>query len=471
MQVSSDRFKRVAAEKLQDKTLRRALTRIHQKFVVGRTTAIGELENFDGLRDAAATIRERTLTQLDVHLEHFEKQVQARGGEVCWAVDAADVNRLLLEIATRHRVRTIVKSKSMVSEECAVNDALEAQGLEVIETDLGEYILQLAHETPSHIVAPVIHKHKEQIADLFAAKHGRPRKTDIPDLCREAREVLRPAFLRADMGISGANFVVAETGSVVLVTNEGNGRLTTTLPRVHVAVTGIEKVVPTLADLSVLIRILPPSATGQLITNYVSVLTGPKSAGDLDGPEHFYVILVDNGRSRLLGTELQSMLRCIRCGACMNHCPVYQNIGGHAYGWVYPGPMGSVLTPIFVGLERALDLPQASTLCGECAVVCPVKIPLPDLMRRLRDRQFEAGLRPWRERTALRVWNWLALHPRVYATVTRLGAWILHRLGGTRGRFRWLPGASGWTSGRDLPAPAGRTFRDLYRADTDNERT
>ena len=466
MRLSSDRFKRVAAEKLRDKTLQRALGRIQEKFVIGRATAIGQLEDFERLRETAATVRERTLAQLDTHLERFEKQVKARGGEVYWAVDATEVNRLLLEITARHQVGTIVKSKSMVSEECAVNETLEAQGLEVIETDLGEYILQLAHETPSHIVAPVIHKHKEQIADLFETKHQTPRKTDIPDLCREAREVLRPAFLRADMGISGANFVVAETGSVVLLTNEGNGRLTTTLPRVHVAVTGIEKVVPTLADLSVLIRILPPSATGQLITNYVSVLTGPKLAGDADGPEHFYVILVDNGRSRLLGTELQAMLRCIRCGACMNHCPVYQNIGGHAYGWVYPGPMGAVLTPSFVGLERALDLPQASTLCGECAVVCPVKIPLPDLMRRLRERQFEAGLRPWRERAALRVWRWLALHPRIYASVTGLGARILHRLGGASGRFRWLPGASGWTAGRDLPAPTGRSFRDLYRART-----
>jgi L-lactate dehydrogenase complex protein LldF len=221
--------------------------------------------------------------------------------------------------------------------------------------------------------------------------------------------------------------------------------------------------VPTLDDLTILLRILPPSATGQLITNYVSVLTGPRRSGDTDGPDHFYVILVDNGRSRLLGTDLQSMLRCIRCGACMNHCPVYQNIGGHAYGWVYPGPMGSVLTPNFVGIKNALDLPNASTFCGKCADVCPVKIPLPDLLRRLRERQFTTGLRPWPERIALRIWRWVALRPGIYAAVTRWSMWSLHRLGGARGRFRWLPGASGWTSGRDFPAPAGRTFRDLYR--------
>jgi L-lactate dehydrogenase complex protein LldF len=337
-------------------------------------------------------------------------------------------------------------------------------GVEVLETDLGEYILQLAHEPPSHIVAPVVHKSKEEIADLFEEKHRRPRNTQIAGMCREAREVLRPGFLSADMGISGANFIIAETGSVLIVTNEGNGRLTTTLPRVHVAITGIEKVVPTLEDASTLLRLLPRSATGQSITNYVSVLTGIRGKDDPDGPEHFHIILLDNGRSRLLGTELQPMLRCIRCGACMNHCPVYQNIGGHAYGWVYPGPMGSVLTPAFVGLENAIDLPNASTFCGECAVVCPVKIPLPDLMRHLRRRQVERHLRPWTERVALRLWSWAAQHPAVYALLTRVAARLLHRLGGKKKSLRYLPGASGWTKGRDMPAPSGRTFRELYQA-------
>jgi L-lactate dehydrogenase complex protein LldF len=352
----------------------------------------------------------------------------------------------------------------MVTEECGLNDYLASVGVEVLETDLGEYILQLAHEPPSHIVAPVVHKSKEEIADLFEEKHKRPRNTQIAEMCREAREVLRPGFLSADMGISGANFIIAETGSVLIVTNEGNGRLTTTLPRVHVAITGIEKVVPTLEDASTLLRLLPRSATGQSITNYVSVLTGTRGKDDPDGPEHFHIILLDNGRSRLLGTELQPMLRCIRCGACMNHCPVYQNIGGHAYGWVYPGPMGSVLTPAFVGLENAIDLPNASTFCGECAVVCPVKIPLPDLMRHLRRRQVERHLRPLKERAALRLWSWAAQHPAVYALFTRAAARLLHRLGGKKKSLRHLPGASGWTKGRDMPAPSGRTFRELYQA-------
>ena len=464
MEVTAMHFKRKATEKLNDANLQQALKKLQSRFVDSRATAIAELPNFTEIRDAAADIRERAVSHLDSYLLRFEREATARGAVVHWAEDIEDVNRLVVEIARRHGVRKVVKSKSMVTEECGLNDYLASVGVEVLETDLGEYILQLAHEPPSHIVAPVVHKGKEEIADLFEEKHKRPRNTQIAGMCREAREVLRPGFLSADMGISGANFIIAETGSVLIVTNEGNGRLATTLPRVHVAITGIEKVVSTLEDASTLLRLLPRSATGQSITNYVSILTGTRGKGDPDGPEHFHIILLDNGRSRLLGTELQPMLRCIRCGACMNHCPVYQNIGGHAYGWVYPGPMGSVLTPAFVGLENAIDLPNASTFCGECAVVCPVKIPLPDLMRHLRRRQVERHLRPWTERVALRLWSWAAQHPAVYALFTRAVARLLHRLGGKKKSLRYLPGASGWTKGRDMPAPSGRTFRELYQA-------
>ncbi len=464
MEVTAMHFKRKATEKLNDENLQQALKKLQSRFVDSRATALAALPNFPEIRDAAADIRERAVKNLDAYLLRFEREATARGAVVHWAEDIEDANRLVVEISRLHGVRKVVKSKSMVTEECGLNDYLASVGVEVLETDLGEYILQLAHEPPSHIVAPVVHKSKEEIADLFEEKHGRPRTTDIAGMCREAREVLRPGFLAADMGISGANFIIAETGSVLIVTNEGNGRLTTTLPRVHVAITGIEKVVPTLEDASTLLRLLPRSATGQSITNYVSVLTGTRGKADPDGPEHFHIILLDNGRSRLLGTELQPMLRCIRCGACMNHCPVYQNIGGHAYGWVYPGPMGSVLTPAFVGLENAIDLPNASTFCGECAVVCPVKIPLPDLMRHLRRRQVERRLRPMKERFALRLWSWAAQHPAVYALFTRAAARLLHRLGGKKKSLRHLPGASGWTRGRDMPAPSGRTFRELYQA-------
>jgi L-lactate dehydrogenase complex protein LldF len=419
------------------------------------------------VRTRAAEIRDAALNHLDQWLEYFERQATARGAIVHWAENAADVQRIVTEIARQHGVSKAAKSKSMVSEECALNEALESAGIQVVETDLGEYILQLANEPPSHIVAPVLHKTKEEIAALFAKHHPRPPQSgsaeiDIPALCREARELLRPHFITADMGISGGNFLIAETGSVLIVTNEGNGRLVTTLPRVHVAITGIEKVVPTLEDAATLLRLLPRSATGQNITNYVSLLSGVRGEQDSDGPAHFHIVLVDNGRSKLLGTRLQPMLRCIRCGACMNHCPVYQNIGGHAYGWVYPGPMGSILTPALVGLENALPLPNASTLCGKCAEVCPVKIPLPDLLRELRHEQQVSGLRPLGERIGLRVWAWLARHPGAYRMFTRAAARLLRLVGGKRGRIRALPGAGGWTAGRDFPAPQGETFHALY---------
>ncbi len=463
MQNTSLQFKKQVTVKLADVRLQDALSRLQSRFVEGRSAVISEIADLAQTRDAAAAIRDRVLNDLEHWLLHFEQQASARGATVHWAETAEDANRIVAGIAAQHGVRTVAKSKSMVSEECGLNEALEQAGVKVMETDLGEYILQLAHEAPSHIVAPVVHKNKEEISDLFAEKHQLPRKTGIAELCREAREMLRPAFLNADMGISGANFLVAETGSALIVTNEGNGRLVTTLPRVHVAITGIEKVVPTLEDVTTLLRLLPRSATGQSITNYVSVLTGNKNKEDHDGPEHFHIVLLDNGRSKLLGTEMQQMLRCIRCGACMNHCPVYQNIGGHAYGWVYPGPMGSILTPMLSGLEKSPDLPNASTLCGACAVVCPVKIPLPDLLRKLREKQMERGMRPASERIALRLWGWLALHPYVYAIATRIGVRIMNLLGGKDKLLHTLPGASGWTDGRDFPAPARKTFRELYQ--------
>jgi L-lactate dehydrogenase complex protein LldF len=366
------------------------------------------------------------------------------------------------ELAAQYNVRKVAKSKSMVSEECSLNDALEAAGIEVVETDLGEYILQLAREPPSHIVAPVVHKTRDEVSDLFERKHARPRKTVIAELTREARDMLRPHFLSADMGITGANFIIAETGSTLIVTNEGNGRMVTTLPRVHVAVTGIEKVVPTLEDAATLLRLLPRHGTGQTITNYVSFTTGVKAPDDREGAEHFHVILVDGGRTKLIGSDLQPMLRCIRCGACMNHCPVYQSIGGHAYGWVYPGPMGSVLTPTYVGLENALDLPHASTFCNQCGVVCPVKIPLPELLRKVREQQFERGLRPWPERAAFRLWSLATRTPMLYGLMSAAGARLLALLGRESGQIRHLPGAAGWTDRRDMPAPEGRTFRELY---------
>ncbi|MCQ8896088.1 LutB/LldF family L-lactate oxidation iron-sulfur protein [Limnobacter humi] len=465
MQVQSVFFQQKAREKLGDSNLQRSLGRLANKFVSARANVILEIEDFEGTRNAAVDIRNRAVKSLDVWLEQFESKAKASGATVLYAATPEEARELVLKIARKHAVKTVVKSKSMVTEEIALNKALDKAGIQVRETDLGEYILQINNnEPPSHIIAPVVHKNKEEISELFSKVHGTPAKTDIEEITHEARDILRPQFLQADMGISGGNFVIAETGSVALVTNEGNEGMCTVNPKVHVAITGIEKVVPTLEDFATLLRLLPRSATGQSISNYVSLLTGPKRSGDLDGPDHMYFVLVDGGRSGLLGGEFEEMLRCIRCGACMNHCPVYQKIGGHAYGWVYPGPMGSVLTPSYVGLDNAPDLPQAATLCGECHVVCPVKIPLPELLRKLREQQVERGLRPWKERVGLTLWAWVAKYPAVYRLATRLGVAVLAWMGKRTGSIQTLPLASGWTKGRNFPAPDGQTFHALYKA-------
>ena len=456
-------FKERAHASLGDAQLQQNLKKFKTKFVTTRREALTELDDVEGTREAAGAIRQRALDDLDAWLELFETNATARGAVVLWADTPADVNRHVIDIARRHGSNKIIKSKSMVSEESALDHALESAGLTVVETDLGEYILQINdYEPPSHIIGPALHKNKAEVAELFAAKHGTSRKSEISDLCLEARKVLRSHYLSADMGISGGNFFVAETGSVVLVTNECNATLTTTLPKVHVAISGIEKVVPTLEDVATLMRLLPRSATGQSISNYVDILTGVKGEGEFHGAEHMYFILVDAGRARVLGSEVKEALRCIRCGACMNHCPVYQNIGGHSYGWVYPGPIGSILTPSYIGLENAPDLPQASTMCNQCGVVCPVKIPLPDLQRKLREEEFRRELRPWSERFGLRAWSWLASRPSLFALATRIGARALKVLGGRERLIHRLPLGGGWTDGRDMPAPAGRTFRDLY---------
>jgi len=464
MQVASMRFKETAHVKLNDARLQHNLKKMQGKFVAKRRASLVELDDFEGTRDAAKAIRNRALDDLDTWLEIFERNATARGATVLWAETPADVNALVLEIAAKHGVRKIIKSKSMVSEESALDHAIEAAGMKVVETDLGEYILQINnYEPPSHIIGPALHKSKEEVAELFHKAHGTPVKTGIEELCQEARGVLRQHYLTADMGISGGNFFVAETGSVVVVTNEGNATLTTTLPKVHVAISGIEKIVPTLEDVATLMRLLPRSSTGQSISNYVDILTGIKGEGEFNGAEHMYFVLVDSGRSGVLASDVREALRCIRCGACMNHCPVYQNVGGHSYGWVYPGPIGSILTPMYVGLDKAQDLPAASTLCNQCGVVCPVRIPLPDLQRKLREKAFETGLRPWSERTAFALWSWATRHPAIYALGTRLAVRVMKAWGGREGMIHKLPLGAGWTEGRDLPAPTGRTFRELYR--------
>ncbi len=466
MEPTSHNFIGNARAGLADATLQRALGLARTGFPAKRAEAVARLPEFEALREEGRAIKDHALAHLDYYLELYEKNVAARGGRVHWARDAAEARAAVLEICRSAGARTVTKGKSMIAEEVALNEHLEANGITPVETDLGEYIIQLRHEPPSHIIAPAIHLMKEQVADSFRAAHrefptGRPL-ADAQTLCEEARTVLRPRFLAADVGITGANFLVAETGSGIIVTNEGNGDLTQSLPRIHIVITSIEKVVPTLEDAATLLRLLARSATGQEFSSYTTISTGPRRPGDLDGPEEYHVVLLDNGRSKLLGTQFQDMLRCLKCAACLNHCPVYAAVGGHAYGWVYPGPMGSVLTPALVGLAEAGHLPNASTLCGRCESVCPVKIPLPKLLRHWRERQFAEKLSPRAARFGLGVWGFLAQHPALYHAATRVAARVLGWAGSRRGRFRSLPLAGGWTQVRDMPAPEGRTFQQLW---------
>ncbi|MBV9861014.1 MAG: iron-sulfur cluster-binding protein [Alphaproteobacteria bacterium] len=466
MQPTSHLFRENSRAELANGTLQAALGMAKTGFPLRRQAAVARLPEFEALREAGRAIKDHVLDNLDFYLERYERHVVAAGGQVHWARTAEEARDRIVEICRSVGAKTVAKGKSMVAEEIALNDHLEKNGIAPIETDLGEYIIQLRHEPPSHIIAPAMHLLKGQVADTFRAAHrdlDPARPLDEPrTLCDEAREVLRPRFLAADVGITGANFLVAETGSGIIVTNEGNGDLTQTLPRVHIVMTSIEKVVPTLEDAATLLRLLARSATGQEFSSYTTISTGPRRPGDRDGPEQYHVVLLDNGRSAMLGTEFQDMLRCIRCSACMNHCPVYAAIGGHAYGWVYPGPMGAVLTPTLIGLAEAGHLPNASTFCGRCESVCPVKIPLPKMMRHWREREFAQRLSPPVYRGGLRLWGWVARRPALYRAMTGITARAMGLVGGRRGRFRSLPLASGWSLVRDMPAPQGRTFHSLW---------
>lgn len=463
MKMRSPEFKQRAGAALDEPSLQKALKQGKAGFQGKRAHAISLVPEWQQIRGDAKVMKDHTLEHLDHYLEQYEAAVQANGGQVHWAPTAHDANRIITELCLAAQAKLVVKGKSMVSEEVALNDALEAAGVEIVETDLGEYIIQLAGEPPSHIIAPASHKTKEQVSDLFERAHGGPRIDDRVGLVTQARQVLREKFLGADVGITGANLLVAETGQHLLVTNEGNGDLCSSVPRVQIVITSIDKVVPTLEDAAATVRLLARSATGQHISNYTSLYGGPRAADELDGPEQYHVVLVDNGRSTMLGNAFKEMLRCIRCGACMNHCPVYGNIGGHAYGWVYPGPMGSVLTPNMVGLEHTLDLPNACTLNGRCAEVCPMSIPLPDLLREHRRLQHQRGLGSKLARGALAAWAVAAKRPKLYQRLSRPAVAMMGFFGRRRGAYKTLPGLSGWTSQRDLPAPQGDTFMAQWR--------
>jgi L-lactate dehydrogenase complex protein LldF len=466
MQATSRRFAANADEALADDNLQRALARMKCGFPALRRHAVDRLPEFEALREEGRAIKDHVLAHLDFYLERYEANLTAAGGHLHWARTPAEACRAVLEICRAAGAASVAKGKSMVAEEIGLNDHLERHGITPIETDLGEYIIQLRHEAPSHLIAPAIHLSREQVADTFRAEHraldpGRPLGAPR-QLCDEARLILRDRFLAADVGITGANFLIAETGSGVLVTNEGNGDLTQTLPRVHIVLASLEKVVPTFEDAATLLRLLARSATGQEFSAYTTISTGPRRAGDRDGPEEYHVVLLDNGRSTLIGGEFRDILRCIRCAACINHCPIYAAVGGHAYGWVYPGPMGAVLTPGLIGIEEASALPGASTLCGRCESVCPVKIPLPKLLRHWREREHEAALGRQSWRIGVALWVWLARRPPLYRQFAEAASRVLGWAGARRGRFRALPFAAGWTAVRDMPAPQGRTFQALW---------
>ena len=468
MQSTARVFPDNAHRAMADVKLQQALARFGEGFPVKRRRAVARMPEFEALRDAGKAIKDHTLEHLDFYLERFEAKVVEAGGKVHWCADAESARQTVLAICRDAGARTVTKGKSMIGEEIGINEFLEKNSIKPIETDLGEYIIQLRDEPPSHIIAPAVHLSKAQVADSFRQHHTQfpaDRALEEPRvMLDEAREVLRQAFIAADVGITGANMLIAETGSIVLVTNEGNGDLTQTLPKVQIVIASIEKTVPTLEDAATILRLLARSATGQEMSVYTTFTTGPKRPGDLDGPATFHVVLLDNGRTAMLGNEFREMLRCIRCGACINHCPVYASIGGHAYGWVYSGPMGAVLIPNLIGMEEAGHLPNASTLCGRCEEVCPMRIPLPRMLRNLRERQFEGKLTAKPMRWGLAAWAFLASRPKLYAMAMQIGVGAMGLLGRKRGRFHSLPLAGGWTAARDLAAPHGRTFQAMWSA-------
>jgi L-lactate dehydrogenase complex protein LldF len=458
-------FLAASREALANPGLQAALSRLGETLGQRNKDAFAALENSSLVRDRARAIKDATLAELDKHLETLEASVRRRGGHVYYADDGADACRIVLGIIQQVGGRKVVKSKSMTSEEIHLNTALEAAGIQVVETDFGEYIIQVAKQRPSHLVAPAVHLTVQDVAGILSQASPEPLPPDAAKLAAFARRQLREHFATAEIGITGANFAIAETGTIVLITNEGNGRLTTTLPRVHIALMGMEKVIPRMADLPVFLKVLGRAATGQKMSIYTSLVTGPRQPGELDGPEEFHLVVLDNGRSRILSGPLRESLFCIRCGACLNACPIYRNVGGHAYGGVYAGPIGAVLTPLYDGLAANHHLPHASSLCGACQAACPVKIAIPEMLIQLRDKlHSEPGELGFLESLAYRLWARSMRSPVLY----RLGSWAASRTLGRwfarRGWLKRMPGQlHGWTKSRDFPAPAPERFRDWWR--------
>ncbi|MBE7529811.1 MAG: iron-sulfur cluster-binding protein [Chloroflexi bacterium] len=457
--ATMSQFRHSATVAIADIQLQGALTGATNKFVNGRITALTELPHANALRDHFKKIRSATLANLAHYLELFEERATTAGSQIHWAQTGQDAVDIVLNIARQHGVKLVTKSKSMVTEEIHLNAALEANGITPVETDLGEWIIQLAGEPPSHIIGPAIHKTRHQVAELFSKEVGRPLPADdIDGLTAEARRLLRTQFLAAGLGISGGNLAIAETGTLVLVTNEGNGRLVTSAPPVHIAIIGIEKICPDWDAAATWLALLARSATGQPMSIYTTAITGPRRANDPDGPEEVHIILLDNGRSQLAGTPYEEILQCIRCGACLNVCPVYKKAGGHAYGSPYSGPIGAVVTPLLFGLEEYAALPQASTLCGACKDACPARIDLPRMLLQLRQDEVAARLLPWRERKAEEFAAFVLGREGRMNFFTKLGRWGQRPFQHDDGLK--LPVNVG--DGRTLPSLAPKPFRQLW---------
>ena len=462
MERNAGAFKENVKEALTQDTMLGVMDLMGKFQPMGRAQVSKALPEFEDLRDRARDIKNHVLANLDYYLEQYEKEVIASGGHVHWCETHEEARDKVLEICRSVDAKLVTKGKSMITEEMHLNQHLEENGITPVETDMGEYIVQLADEPPSHIIGPALHKTKDEVSDLFYEHHKTQRWTEGEDLMAEGRKVLREKYFEADVGITGANFLIAESGTSVIVTNEGNGDLTQSTPKVHIVCASIEKVIPSFEDFSTFIRLLPRSATFQEISVYTTFSTGPKRETDPDGPEEYHVVLVDAGRSKLLGTDYQDVLRCIRCSACLAHCPIYTAVGGHAYGATYQGPIGAALDPVIVGLDEAHHLPKASTFCGRCEAVCPVRIPLPKILRYWRTEAFEKRQTTVHERWGLAVWAWFARRPRLYHRFSKLGVAALTNAGGEKGFLKWFPFLKGWTRTRDLPTPEGETFQALY---------
>jgi len=464
-------LKKIARETIKSMRLQGSLSKAMHHFRDGRTSAVEEItpQVWQRLSDQARAVKDATLKDLDYYLDMLCRQVEANGGRVHFAKDAETACQIVSDLARAHGVKLITKTKSMVTEEIGLNKHLASQGFEAVETDLGEYIIQLADEPPYHIIGPAMHKTRREIADLFGHNGVDGELPSIEELAGVARKALREKFLKADMGISGANFMVAETGSIVLVTNEGNARYCTSLPSIHVAVTGMEKLVRSMEDLAVMLRLLPRSATGQRLSSYVTIAGGPNSSTRDDGPGEFHLVIVDNGRSRMLkDAQFSDILFCMRCGACLNHCPVFYKIGGHAYGATYPGPIGSVVTSMLEGGAKAKDMTFACTLCGICEEVCPYNLDIPSMLLEMRNRINTSNDPRDRkgsvlEKSAVRAWYRLMIHAPLLAVARSVGR-LLELPFARNGRVGKLPIPilSQWTRKRDLPVFPAKTFRQLW---------